>query len=156
MAAVGAVVAFGMGWLVVHSDGTGALDDRGASSAADSSTGRPQGGEGSKISHAAYLACARLVAEGTVAEVETVRGTAQIRVTLDVTRYYEPAEGRSRITFPLARGTVPTPRAGDRALIGIPQGQDEPDLWTTGEKELARGRAWITAALPASRTYPCR
>ncbi|MEV0240869.1 hypothetical protein AB0I06_13190 [Streptomyces sp. NPDC050674] len=155
VAAAAAGLVLGMGWLVVHSDGMSA-DDQGGSSAADSSAGQPQAEAGGKLSHAGYLACARLVVEGTVAEVESVPGTGLDRVTLDVDRYYKPAKGQDRIHFPLGGDVEPKLRAGDHVLIGIPQGQAEPDVWTTGEKEIARERAWITEALPASRTLPCR
>ncbi|MET9758021.1 hypothetical protein ABZ016_03035 [Streptomyces sp. NPDC006372] len=150
VAAVGATVVIGMGWLVTQSGDMGA-DDRGGSSAADSSAGRPQAGEHAKLGHAGYLACARLVVEGTVVEVEPVPGTGQNRVSLDVDRYYKPAEGKDRVVFPMETDVRP----GDRVLVGISDGQAEPDLWTTGKKEIARDRAWITAALPQSRTLPC-
>ncbi|MFI0138495.1 hypothetical protein [Streptomyces luteogriseus] len=155
VAAVGAGVVIGMGWLVVQSDGLSTGGDRGGSSAADSSAGRPQAGEDAKLGHAGYLACARIVVEGTVARVETLPGTGQDRITLDVTRHYKPERGGKRITFPMETGVDPRPRAGDHVLVGIPGAQAEPDLWTTGEKEIARDRAWITEALPASRTIPC-
>jgi hypothetical protein len=153
VAAAGATVVIGMGWLVVQSDGAGGDQDSG--SAAADSAGRPQAGAEAKVSHAGYLACARLVVEGTVAEVETVPGTGQDRVTLDVDRYYKPAKGRDRVSFPLDSDAEPRLRAGDHVLVGIPQGQAEPDLWATGEKEITRDRAWITAGLPESRTLPC-
>ncbi|MDQ0713422.1 hypothetical protein QFZ55_002874 [Streptomyces luteogriseus] len=155
VAAVGAGLVIGMGWLVVQSDGLTAGDDQGGSSAADSSAGRPQAGEDAKLGHAGYLACARIVVEGTVAGVETLPGTGQDRITLDVARYYKPDKGGKRITFPMETGVEPRLRAGDHVLVGIPGGQAEPDMWTTGEKEIARDRAWITEALPASRTFPC-
>ncbi|MFF7724495.1 hypothetical protein ACFZDB_34810 [Streptomyces luteogriseus] len=155
VAAVGAGVVIGMGWLVVQSDGMGAGDDQGGSSAADSSAGRPQAGEAAKLGHAGYLACARIVVEGTVARVETLPGTGQDRITLDVARSYKPDQGGKRITFPMETGVEPRLRAGDHVLVGIPGAQAEPDMWTTGEKEIARDRAWITEALPASRTIPC-
>ncbi|MFF7376010.1 hypothetical protein ACFY96_12195 [Streptomyces massasporeus] len=155
VAAVGASFVIGMGWLVVQSDGLSAGDDQGGSAAADSSADRPQAGEDAKLGHAGYLACARIVVEGTVAGVETLPGTGQDRITLDVTRYYKPDKGGKRITFPMDTGVDPRLRAGDHVLVGIPAGQAEPDIWTTGEKEIARDRAWITEALPASRTFPC-
>jgi hypothetical protein len=154
-AAVGASVVIGMGWLVVQSGGMGAGGDQGASSAADGSTGRERADEDAKLSHAGYLACARIVVEGTVAKVETVPGTGQDRIILDVTRYYKPDKGRARITFPLETGAEPSLRAGDHMLVGVSGDQAHPDMWTTGEKEIARERAWITEALPASRTFPC-
>ncbi|MGW0987096.1 hypothetical protein ACWD46_12845 [Streptomyces sp. NPDC002486] len=155
VAAVGASLVIGMGWLVVHSGDMGAADDQGGSAASDSSAGRPHTEGDAKLSHAGYLACARLVVEGTVAGVEPLPGTGQDRITLDVTRYYKPDKGRARITFPLETGAEPPLRAGDHMLVGVSGGQAEPDLWTTDEKEIARDRAWITEALPASRTFPC-
>ncbi|MEU9223121.1 hypothetical protein AB0D40_01900 [Streptomyces massasporeus] len=155
VAAVGAGLVIGMGWLVVQSGDMGAGSDQGGSSAADSSAGRPHTEGGAKLSGAGYLACARIVVEGTVSAVEAVPGTGQDRITLDVTRYYKPDKGRAQITFPLETGAVPSLRAGDHMLVGISGDQAHPDTWATGEKEIARDRAWITDALPASRTGPC-
>ncbi|MBB4715188.1 hypothetical protein [Streptomyces luteogriseus] len=155
VAAVGAGLVIGMGWLVVQSGGMSAGGDQGASSAADRSAGREHADEDAKLSNAGYLACARIVVEGTVAKVETVPGTGRDRITLDVTRYYKPDKGRARITFPLETGAVPSLRAGEHMLVGISGEQAHPDTWATGEKEIARERAWITDALPASRTFPC-
>lgn len=156
VAAVGAGLVIGMGWLVTQSGGMGAGGDQGGSAASDSSVGRPQtSGEDAKLGDAGYLACARIVVEGIVTEVETVPGTGQDRITLDVTRYYKPEKGRERITFPLETGAEPSLRAGEHMLVGVSGEQAHPDMWTTGEKEIARDRAWITEALPASRTFPC-
>ncbi|AMW10514.1 hypothetical protein A4E84_13930 [Streptomyces qaidamensis] len=155
VAAVGAGLVIGMGWLVVQSGGMDAGGDQGASSAADGSAGREHADEDAKLSDAGYLACARIVVEGIVTGVETVPGTGQDRITLDVTRYYKPDKGRKRITFPLETGAEPALRAGDHMLVGVSGEQAHPDMWTTGEKEIARDRAWITEALPASRTLPC-
>ncbi|GGY18540.1 hypothetical protein [Streptomyces djakartensis] len=153
-AAAAATAVLGMGWLVAQS-GTGVMDDNGGGSAADSAAEPQYGDESGKLGHAGYLACARLVVEGTVAGVEPVAGTGQDRVTLDVDRSYKPAEGQDQVVFALAEDTGPRPRPGDHVLVGITRGQAEPDLWTTGEKEIARDRAWITAALPQARTIPC-
>ncbi|MFJ4814284.1 hypothetical protein [Streptomyces sp. NPDC088801] len=155
VAAVGASVVIGMGWLVVQSGGMSAKGDQGASSAADGSAGREHADGDAEFGNAGYLACARIVVEGTVAKVETVPGTGQDRITLDVTRYYKPDKGRARITFPLETGAEPSLRAGDHMLVGVSGDQAHPDTWATGEKEIARERAWITDALPASRTLPC-
>ncbi|MFF5518133.1 hypothetical protein [Streptomyces coeruleorubidus] len=152
-AAVGVVV--GMGWLVVQGD-HGSSDDAAGSSAADSAAGPPRVDQESKPSHAGYLACARLVAEGTVAEVEPVPGTGQDRVTLDVDRYYKPAKGQDRVVFPMDEDAAPQPRPGERVLVGITRGQAQPDLWKAGEKEIAPERARIAAALPESGNLPCQ
>ncbi|MEU0188685.1 hypothetical protein ABZ250_02225 [Streptomyces afghaniensis] len=154
VAAVAATVVAGMGWLVVQGD-HGAADDAGSGSAADAAAGPARGQEGAKLGHAGYLACARLVAEGTVVEVEPVPGTRQDRVTLDVDRSYKPAKGQDRIVFPMDEDAAPRPRPGDHVLVGFTRGQAQPDLWSVGEKEIAPERAWITAALPESATLPC-
>ncbi|MYS92510.1 hypothetical protein GTY47_23425 [Streptomyces sp. SID5464] len=152
-AAVAAAVVVGMGWLVVQG-GYGSGQDS-AGSTADTAAGPARGEAESKPGHAGYLACARLVAEGTVAEVEPVPGARQDRVTLDVDRYYKPAKGRDRIVFPMDEDAGPRLRPGDHVLVGITRGQAQPDLWSVGEKEIAPQRAWITAALPESATLPC-
>ncbi|MFI6852892.1 hypothetical protein [Streptomyces sp. NPDC050416] len=153
-AAVAAGVVVGMGWLVVQGN-HGSADDAAGSTAADSAAGPARGEASAKLGHAGYLACARLVAEGTVAEVERVPGTGQDRVTLDVDRSYKPAKGQDRVVFPMDEDAVPRPRPGDRVLVGITRGQAQPDLWRVGEKAIAPERAWITAALPGSATLPC-
>ncbi|MEU0244662.1 hypothetical protein ABZ192_10065 [Streptomyces sp. NPDC006235] len=153
-AAVAAGVVVGMGWLVVQGD-HGSADDAAGSSAADSAAGPARSEASAELGHAGYLACARLVAEGTVAEVEPVPGTGQDRVTLDVDRYYKPAKGRDRIVFPMDEDAEPQPRPGDRVLVGITRGQAQPDLWSVGEKAIASERAWITAAPAESGTRPC-
>ncbi|MFD6167563.1 hypothetical protein [Streptomyces coeruleorubidus] len=155
-AAVAATVVVGMGWLVVQG-GSGSVQDSGSGSdsAADSAAGSRQGVQESGPGRAGYLACARLVAEGTVAEVEPVPGTGQDRVTLDVDRYYKPAKGQDRVVFPMDEDAAPQPRPGERVLVGITRGQAQPDLWKAGEKEIAPERARIAAALPESGTLPC-
>lgn len=102
----------------------------------------------------AYVACARLVVEGTVHRVESLPGGTRDRITLDVSRYYKPAKGEARITFVMNADVDPRLRAGDRALIGITKGESTPDLWTTG-KRLATDRKWIEKALPGSRGMTC-
>ncbi|WP_328338785.1 hypothetical protein [Streptomyces violaceus] len=154
VAAAAATVVVGMGWLVVQG-GAGSGDGSAGSSAADSAARPQHGSEDAKLGHAGYLACAGLVVEGTVAEVEPVPGTGQERVTLDVERSYKPAKGQERVVFPMSEDVDPRLRPGDHVLVGITGGQAEPDLWSVGEKEIARERAWITAALPGSRTIPC-
>ncbi|MDQ1019472.1 hypothetical protein [Streptomyces afghaniensis] len=154
VAAAAATVVVGMGWLVVQA-GSGSGGDSGSGSTADAAAGPALGDEGAKVGHAGYLACARLVAEGTVAQVEPVPGTGQDRVTLDVDRSYKPAEGQDRIVFPMDEDVDPLLRPGDHVLVGITRGQAQPDLWSVGEKEIARARAWIAAALPESATLPC-
>ncbi|MDO0933165.1 hypothetical protein QQY66_16235 [Streptomyces sp. DG2A-72] len=149
----------GMGWLVVQA-GSG-TDDSGsgtvAEASASDSSGKAESDSSGKAeslskSRARYLACAHLVVEGTVTAVVPVPGTAQERVTLDVTRSYKPAKGEDEVVFVMDEDIL---NKGDHALIGLPRNAASPDMWAVGRKDIARERAWITRALPESRTLTC-
>ncbi|MFG2380447.1 hypothetical protein [Streptomyces avermitilis] len=142
-AVAGAVV--GMGWLVAQGGAGVSADSKASSGKA----------EGSSQTAPGYVACARLIVEGTVADVEPVPGAAQDRIALAVDRYYKPAAGKDRITFVMDHDIDPRLRQGDHVLIGIPRHSASPDIWTTGEKDIARERAWIRKALPESRNLTC-
>ena len=151
-------VVTGLGWLVAQG-GSGGSDD--ASGKGVASDGRADsGGSATAFGSPHYLACARLVAEGTVTRAEPVPGTGRHRVTLDVIRTYKPEpDGRPErdgapVTFELDDGTARL-TAGDRALIGIPLHGDTPDAVITGGPAIAAERAWITASLAESRTLTC-
>ncbi|MFJ4831786.1 hypothetical protein ACIP79_17975 [Streptomyces sp. NPDC088747] len=156
--ACAATLVAGMGWLVTQA-GQGAND---ATSSADKAAG-PQDDAGadedakgeSSLSAPGYLACSRLVVEGTVAQLDRVPGATLDRVTLDVSRYYKPDRGKDRITFVMAEDADPRLHKGDHVLVGIPLNSGTPDIWTTDEKEIARERAWILDALPDSRDLTC-
>ncbi|MGP4010783.1 hypothetical protein [Streptomyces sp. 4N124] len=149
--ACGAALFVGAGWLVVQS-GSG-MDDSGSGAVAEDSASDSSGkAESQSKSRARYLACARLVVEGTVTAVAPVPGTAQERVTLDVTRSYKPAKGEDEVVFVMDEDIL---NKGDHALIGLPRNAASPDMWAVGRKDMARERAWITRALPESRTLTC-
>ncbi|WP_393083080.1 hypothetical protein [Streptomyces sp. LN704] len=149
-AAVVASMVVGMGWLIAQ--GGGGADSK---SSADSGAKAADSASGSaSLSAPGYLACSRLLAEGEIAGIEPVPGTGRDRVTLDVTRSYKPAKGKTRVTFLVDREEV-APRRGEHVLVGIPRGAVTPDRWTTGEKDIARDREWILGALPASRSLTC-
>ncbi len=156
----------GLVWLGA-SGGPGAGNDAGAGAAkgdgqsSDAGAGAPSGGgegeqhdDAGKLSPEGYVACARLIVEGTVESVETLPGGLQDRITLDVSRSYKPAEAPDEVTFVLDVTADPPLRAGDRALIGVPKGEASPDLWTTGA-DIAEDRAWILKALPKARDRTC-
>jgi len=147
VAAVLAAAVVGSGWLVAQS-GRG-VDDSAASKAADTGAGE------SKSSEAGYLACARLVVEGRVSDVRRVSGSTRYRITLAVEHYYKPGTGKAEVTFLMDQDSDPLLGKGEHALIGIPSGSAVPDRWTTAEVDIARERAAILAALPASRTTRC-
>ncbi|WP_371647298.1 hypothetical protein [Streptomyces mirabilis] len=149
VAATVAAMVVGMGWILAH-NGAGASDSSGAK-AADSGTA----GGGASLSAPGYLACARLVAEGTVAHVEPLPGTTENRITLHVDRYYKPEKGRAEVVLVLDEQVAPRPREGERVLVAVQGDQATPTGWTTGDKAIADERAWIVKALPASRTLTC-
>ncbi|MEU2860489.1 hypothetical protein ACIQWL_06050 [Streptomyces mirabilis] len=149
VAATVAAMVVGMGWILEH-NGAGASDSSGAK-AADSGTA----GGGASLSAPGYLACARLVAEGTVAHVEPLPDTTENRITLRVDRYYKPEKGRAEVVLVLDEEVAPRPREGERVLVAVQGDPATPTGWTTGDKAIADERAWIVKALPASRTLTC-
>ncbi|MFE9818922.1 hypothetical protein [Streptomyces sp. NPDC005773] len=118
-------------------------------------TGTSSGAGDSKAAAGGYVACARLVVEGTVTRIVSEPGTAQDRIELAVTHHYKPATGRARITFLMDHDVSPRLRAGDHTLIAIPGHANGPDLWSTGEKQIAHDRAWILAELNAQPPLTC-
>ncbi|MFF7451119.1 MULTISPECIES: hypothetical protein [unclassified Streptomyces] len=152
VAAVASVVA-GVGWLAAQgADGIGG-------SQADSASGaksQPEADAGTRFGSPYYLACTRLVAEGTVASVERLADGVQLRVVVDVIRYYKQEEKRpERLTYVVEDTFAPGLVRGERVLFGVPQGAAVPDHWVVGEQAVARERAWIQASLPQSRELGC-
>ncbi|NEY33481.1 hypothetical protein GTU99_14975 [Streptomyces sp. PRKS01-65] len=146
--ACAAAVAAGLAWPLVPADGGGGEAASGA--AADA---------GAKSRAPAYtapgpLACARLVAEGTVTAVDRVPGTGRYRVTLDVTRSYRPAEGEERAAFTLEDAPARL-RTGEAVLVALPRQGAVPDALFVGEREIAPERAALTAAGSASPGPAC-
>ncbi|MCG7205701.1 hypothetical protein [Streptomyces arenae] len=153
LAAAFASAVFGIGWLASHSGSEsmskGASSDAAAGSASGAKGQEQAGGPG-------YLACARLVVEGTVTAVREIPDVGEARVTLRVTRAYKPAKTAEEVRFPLASGTDTRIRVGVRLLVGITRGQQTPDRLAVGESEIAPERTWIIRDLPTSRTQPCQ
>ncbi|MGW5649876.1 hypothetical protein [Streptomyces humi] len=153
LAAAFASAVFGIGWLASHSGSEsmskGASSDAAAGSASGAKGQEQAGGPG-------YLACARLVVEGTVTAVREIPDAGEARVTLRVTRAYKPAKTAEEVRFPLASGTDTRIRVGVRLLVGITRGQQTPDRLAVGESEIAPERTWIIRDLPTSRTRPCQ
>ncbi|MFF5492287.1 hypothetical protein [Streptomyces aquilus] len=150
VAAAVASVVTGLGWLVA----TGGNDsaDAGSSASDKSQVGTEAGRFGSPH----YLACTRLVVEGKVASVERLADHAQLRIVVDVVRYYkQDGEGPKRLTYVVDDVFADGLRKGDRVLFGVLQGDAVPDQWVVGEQEVARERAWVQASLPQSRDLPC-
>jgi hypothetical protein len=152
--ACAAALVSGMAWLLAQPGGA----TEGSASSKDAGAASEQAG-GLLFGSPRYLACARLVAEGTVTGVERLPGAGRTRITLDVTRTYKPdrpAKGGDPLVFLVEAGGVPGPlRVGDQAMVGFFRSGDFPDALITGEREIAAERARIVRALPESRTLTC-
>ncbi|MET9358888.1 hypothetical protein ABZY14_39190 [Streptomyces sp. NPDC006617] len=158
-AACAGVVVTGLGWLVVQG-GTGATQDAASDSAADKSAARPDspsaGQEAALVfGTPRYLACARLVAEGTVTAAEPVPGTARHRITLRVTHAYAPGESTGPTTTFVLDDSLDSLAPGHRVLVGALRDRPTADTVITGDRNIATARTWITASLPESRTLTC-
>ncbi|MET7432643.1 hypothetical protein ABZT16_27240 [Streptomyces flaveolus] len=170
-------LVLGFGWLVAQGGG-GADDKSGASSAKGDvgSAGHEAGAGGRPADPERELACSRLVVEGTVARVEREKdapgsaasgspapgsgpGSAASapgsRVTLTVVRSYRPAHGPAEVRFLLDADARPAPRVGQHVLVRVGRGERQASLWAVGDSRVAAARAWITEALPGSRTLTC-
>ncbi|MFD8813824.1 hypothetical protein ACFV23_20590, partial [Streptomyces sp. NPDC059627] len=146
---------FGIGWLAANGGSDAMSNGASSGKAADSaSSATGQGGE-EQAGGPGYLACARLVVEGTVTGVRQLPDTGTERVTLRVTRAYKPAKTAEEVQFLFGSGTDARVRTGARLLVGITSGRQIPDRYAVGEAEIARERSWIVRDLPASRTTTC-
>jgi len=149
--AAAASVVTGLGWLIA----TGGDDsaDAGSSAASEKSQLDTEAG---RFGSPHYLACTRLVVEGQVASVERLSDQVQLRITVDVDRYYKKdMKGPKQLTYVVDDTFTDGLHKGDRVLFGVLQGDTVPDHWVVGDKEVARERAWVQASLPESRGLPC-
>ncbi|MYY12930.1 hypothetical protein GT204_29585 [Streptomyces sp. SID4919] len=153
-----AALAAGVSWL----NETGGL---GTSSESAKEVGEPamqplpsdadRKGDGSgSLSPEGFVACSRLIFEGTVARVEPVPGAPRDRITLDVERHYKPDKGPGRITLTMDRDIDPRLTPGQRTLISVPKGEDHPDNWATGG-DMAELRELVVGALPGAKATGC-
>lgn len=140
----------GTAWLVTQTQGGAGDTSTAAGSQADSGAEKAVVPFGSP----AYLACARLVAEGTVTGAGPASGEGGRSITVEITRQYAPDEVSREVTFLTEEG-ADAPGVGDRVLFGLPAHGVHPDALFTGEAEIAPVRARVTAALPESRTLTC-
>ncbi|MEU2619799.1 hypothetical protein ABZ642_16980 [Streptomyces sp. NPDC007157] len=153
LAAAFVSAVFGIGWLTANG-----VDSKASDSSADSAAGGASVGASGKeaLGGARYLACARLVVEGTVTGVRRLPQGGGERVTLKVTHAYKPAKTGAEVDVLFAAGADPRIRTGARLLVGVTEGRQEPDRYAVGEAEIAPERSWIVHDLPESRTLTCR
>ncbi|WP_316772842.1 hypothetical protein [Streptomyces sasae] len=151
LAAAFASVVLGVGWLAANGGSGSMSNGAGADKAAGSGASNAEG-----VTGPGYLACARLVVEGTVTGVHRIPGTGEERVTLKVTHAYKPARTAAEVDVLFESGADDRIRAGARLLVGVTAGQQIPDRYAVGEPDIAQERAWIVRDLPESRTLTCR
>ncbi|MFD7446524.1 hypothetical protein [Streptomyces sp. NPDC059909] len=121
-------------------------------------SGGESGGLG-KLTPEGIVACARIIAEGTVRAVEPIGTDGEIRVVLDVDRRLKPADGPARLTFTLTfdhdhDDVAPPPVPGSRMLVSLSELPDEPVDWYQGA-DIAPAWSWMDKALPGSRALTC-
>ncbi|MET7514986.1 hypothetical protein ABZS88_16240 [Streptomyces sp. NPDC005480] len=151
-AACAASLLGGLVWLGVSAPGGGAADDK---SAADHRGASDSGKQGADVTPEGFVACSRLIVEGTVVRVEPVPGAERDTITLTATRYYKPAKGPEKVTFRMDHDVDPRLKPGDRTLISIPKGGEYPDNWPTKAGDRASLRDMVVNALPGSRALKC-
>ncbi|MFD5570898.1 hypothetical protein [Streptomyces cadmiisoli] len=151
VAAAGAMVV-GLGWLLAQGGGGDAGSSADAASSAEGG-GRSGAKSVGPLGAPAYLACARLVAEGEVTDVRPGPGGREERITLDVTRSYKPAGSEDEVTF-LIRTTAGLAE-GDQVLVAIRRGAESPDFWVIGERDILPQRQALDRALPAAEGLAC-
>ncbi|MGW2564138.1 hypothetical protein ACWCXB_33970 [Streptomyces sp. NPDC001514] len=121
-------------------------------------SGGESGGLG-KLTPEGIVACARVIAEGTVRAVEPIGTDGEIRVVLEVDRRLKPADGPARLTFTLTfdrdhDDVASPPVPGSRMLVSLSELPDEPVDWYQGA-DIAPARSWMGRALPGSRALTC-
>jgi hypothetical protein len=156
--AVVATMITGLAWLVAHNGGMNADSSSSADQGAKTSVGSaPADGSatpGALADPELYVACSRLLVEGTVTEVKPGSDPRK-RITLAVTRSYRPAHGPADVTVVLAAGAQPAPRQGQHVLVGVPKGSDTATLWVVGDDAVATDSAAIVEALAGPGTTTC-
>ncbi|MEV5525957.1 hypothetical protein [Streptomyces prunicolor] len=152
--AVVATMITGLAWLVAHNGASDSATSSSADQGAKTGSGAEPEGSGALSDPGLYVACSRLLVEGTVTEVRPSSDPRK-RITLAVTRSYRPAHGPADVTVVLAAGARPAPRQGQHVLVGVPKGSDTATLWVVGDDAVATDSAAIVDALTGPGTTTC-
>ncbi|GLW45604.1 hypothetical protein Stsp02_12660 [Streptomyces sp. NBRC 14336] len=160
--AAAASVVTGLGWLVSQSGMNGAADDSGGN-ASEAAKGQADSDGGTFFSSPRYLACAYLVAEGTVTAAAPAGNDPElVRVKVTATEVYVPAAPAAAksvkddpLTYVIDKNTAPGLRTGDEVMIGVPEKGAPPDMWIVGEKAIAPERDRINRALSDAADLGC-
>ncbi|MEV6420433.1 hypothetical protein [Streptomyces sp. NPDC051662] len=105
-----------------------------------------------KLTDEGVVACARVIAEGTVARTEPAGDRTRVVLTAD--RFLKPDRDPGEVEFDIPRDEAGAFRPGTHSLVIISRFPDEPVEQFTGE-QVATTWEWMTAALPASRALDC-
>lgn len=117
------------------------------------SVAQPSGEHGdAKLTEEGLMACARVVADGTVSRTERVGGL--VRVVLTVDRYLKPDKGPRETSFLVTGEEEDYFRPGRPMVVIVSRFPGEGVESFTGE-DRATAWQWMSAALPASRTLDC-
>ncbi|WP_328910175.1 hypothetical protein OG230_12060 [Streptomyces sp. NBC_00234] len=117
------------------------------------SVAQPSGEHGdAKLTEEGLMACARVVADGTVSRRERVGGL--VRVVLTVDRYLKPDQGPRETSFLVTGEEEDYFRPGRPMVVIVSRFPGEGVESFTGE-DRATAWQWMSAALPASRTLDC-
>ncbi|MFC9244324.1 hypothetical protein ACFT7S_09925 [Streptomyces sp. NPDC057136] len=117
------------------------------------SVAQPSGEHGdAKLTEEGLMACARVVADGTVSRTERVGGL--VRVVLTVDRYLKPDRGPRETAFVVPSAEADYFRPGRPMAVIVSSFPGEGVESFTGE-DRATAWQWMSAALPASRTLEC-
>ncbi|MET7364724.1 hypothetical protein ABZS61_02665 [Streptomyces sp. NPDC005566] len=117
------------------------------------SVAQPSGEHGDvKLTEEGLMACARVVADGTVSRTERVGGL--VRVVLTVDRYLKPDRGPRETAFFVPGEEEDYFRPGRPMVVIVSRFPGEGVESFIGEDRAAAWQ-WMSAALPASRTLEC-
>ncbi|MFJ8936093.1 hypothetical protein ACIRL0_10300 [Streptomyces sp. NPDC102365] len=163
--AAGTTLLGGLVWLGVQGGGGGGAADSDAGAKSDSSAGRSEdsGGDTSSLSPEMRLACSKVLAEGTVRNV-TSTGGGNVRVVLEVRRYYRPEQpvaDHPTVTVTLPGAAREDLKPGTYALVRVPLYPRGPLDDESGRPDYETGRGVgdareeIVGALPGARGLEC-
>ncbi|MFE9681696.1 hypothetical protein [Streptomyces sp. NPDC006285] len=149
--AAGTAMLGGLVWLGSNGGGD-------ATSSADSATAEQDSGAGGAKSSSVerHLACAKVLAEGTVRSI-TPAGARNVSVVLEVERHYRPeqsAKDHPTITVTLPTSAREDLKAGTYTLVRVPVYAQDGQDWETGPG-VGDARSEILRALPGARGLRC-
>jgi hypothetical protein len=162
--AMGTTLLGGLVWLGVQSGGAdagGSSADSAASRAEsgsgdDTAAGEGDGGDEKPFAPETYIACSKVLVEGTVLRV-TPRDDGDVRVVLEVKRYFRPERTvaeQPTIAVNLYDSARADLKAGVDALVRVPIHTQEPQEWKVGS-EAAEDRDGLVDALPGAHGLKC-